>query len=89
MHRLPKKLKDSICSNTDEFPTGWGTHITESPNFHIIFIMVFLGLVVSGVLSILWAIFMRDVQGTFGVGSYFATVQAAWMAAMNSKWSQE
>ena len=45
MHRLSKKLKDSIYSNTDEFPTGRGTLITESPNFHIIFIMVFLGLV--------------------------------------------
>lgn len=80
MHRLPKKLKDSIYSNTDKFSTGWGTHITESPNSHVIFIMMFLGLV--GCVVDIVGDFMRDVQGAFGVGSYFATVQAAWMAAM-------
>lgn len=89
IHRLPKKLKDSIFSDTDEFPVGWGIHIVESPDYYVISALVFLGLVVSGVLALLWAVLTKDVQGAFGIGSYFVTVQAACMATLYFKWSQE
>ena len=89
MHRLPKKLKDSIFSNSDEFPVGWGIHIIEAPDYYIISALVLLGLAVSGALAILWAVLMKDVQGAFGIGSYVATVQAAWMATVYFKWSHQ
>jgi len=89
MHRLPKKLKDSIFSNTDGFPVGWGVHIMESLGHYVTSILVFLGLVITGVLAMLWAVLTRDVQGTFGIGSHCVTVQAACMAMLYFKWSQE
>lgn len=89
MHRLPKKLTESIFSATDQIPVGWGIHILETPNMHVMSTMVLVGLVFSGCLSVIWACLTRDVQGAFGIGSYFATVQAAWMSSMFFKWSQE
>lgn len=90
IYRLPKKLKESILdSNNNDLPVGWGVHINEGPDYHVICAFVLLGLVISGVLSICWATLTKDVQGAFGMGAYFATVEAAWMATMYFKWSQE
>ena len=43
----------------------------------------------SGVFAVVWATVTKDVQGAFGMGSYVVAVQAAWMATMYFKWSQE
>ena len=87
--RLPKKLKESIFSSSDELPIGWGIHITEAPDFYVISAFTLTGLVVSGILAIVWATVTKDVQGAFGMGSYIAAIQAAWMATMYFKWSRE
>ena len=89
MNRLPKKLKESMSSNGDEFPIGWGIHIIESPDYYVVLLTVLVGLIVSGVVAVAVAAVTKDVQSGFGVGSYFASVQAIWMAAMYVKWSQQ
>lgn len=48
-----------------------------------------VGLVVSGGVGLAWACLKGDIQGGFTTGGYIATVQAMWMAALFSKWSQE
>lgn len=84
---LPKKRRESILDSTDSFPTGWGIHITESPDPYVISAFVFVGLVISGLISILWATLTKDVKAAFGIGAYLATVQAAGMATLYFKWS--
>ena len=89
MNRLPKKFRESIFAQTAQNPVGWGIHILESVNYVLVFIIVFAGLIVSGLFAILWASLRQDVQGGFAIGAYIATVQAALMAAYFAKWSQE
>ena len=61
----------------------------ESTKFHVVYMMMAVGLVVSGGVGLAWACLKGDVQGGFTMGGYIATVQAMWMAALFSKWSQE
>ena len=89
MHRLPKKLKESIFSNRDDSTVGWGIHIIESPDFYVISILVTLGLLLSGIVAIVWASVTQDVQGAFGIGSYIIAVEAAVMTTLYFKWSRE
>ena len=89
MRRLPKKLDQSIFDSTDQIPVGWGMHIVETANLHIVLLALLIGLIISGVVAVVYACKMRDVQGGFGIGAYFATVLTVWMSAMYFKWSQE
>lgn len=61
MHRLPKKLKESILSNTDDVSIGWDVHSVKIPDFHQIFMPVFFVLVISGITSAFWAGLMKDI----------------------------
>ena len=88
MRRLPKKLKQSIFSSTEQFPVGWGIHILECPDYHTILMALFIGLALSGIFAVLWAILTKDVQGAFSIGGYSVALQTAWMTAMYFKWSQ-
>lgn len=89
MGRLPKKLRESMFNNTEQDPTGWGVHILESPDYYVVFMIVFAGLLASGLFAVLWACLRQDIQGGFAVGGYIATVQGALMAAYFAKWSEE
>ena len=88
MRRFPKKLRHSIFDSTDQLPVGWGIHILESPNYHMISMALFIGLALSGLLAVLWAVLTKDVQGAFSIGGYAVALQTAWMTAMYFKWSQ-
>ena len=88
LHRLPKKLKESIFSSREDITVGWGVHIIESPDYYVISILVLVGLVISGIASVIWAIFTKDVQGAFTIGSYLVAMQTAWMATLYFGWAQ-
>ena len=88
MPRLPKKLDRSIFCNTEQLPEGWGVHIVESAHYYTIFLSLFLGFVLSGVLSVAWAILRNDVQGAFSIGTWIVTLEATWMTAIFFKWKQ-
>ena len=89
MRRMPKKLKRSIFSSTEQIPVGWGLHIIQGPNLRMISMVLFIGLVISGVFSVIWAVFSKDIQGAFGVGGYAVAIQVAWMTMMFFRWSQQ
>ena len=89
IHRLPKKLHESIFNNTDEFPVGWGIHIIESLDWCVVLTLVLTGLIISGVIAIVWASVTKDVQSAFAIGGYFATAQAVWMGALYFKWNRD
>ena len=89
--KFPKKLDHSIFHGIDESRDSvvWGIHIDEGPNLAVIFVFVTCGLILSGIVGLISGLIMKDVQTAFGVGSYLAAVQTAWMASMYFKWSQE
>ncbi|KAI9804655.1 MAG: hypothetical protein M1833_006730 [Piccolia ochrophora] len=93
LQRMPKKLETGILStaNTDpdEVVVGWGVHIQEGPNWYVISLAILVGLLVSGVVAVACAIVLKDTQSGFGIGSYIAAVQMAWMTALFFKWSRE
>lgn len=89
MNRLPKKIRESIFNDTAEVPVAWGIHILESTDYSVVFLILLVGMLVSGAFGVIWAWLRTDVQGGFTIGGYIVTVQAMWMAAMFSKWSRE
>ena len=91
MQRLPKKLRTSLLSTreNESAPISWGVHITETPNWYIIFTTIFLLLLASGAFSITWAAVTKDVQGAFGMGAYVVAVLTAGMTALFFKCSED
>lgn len=47
---------------------------------------LFVGLLVSGVLAVVWAMVKEDVQGGFSIGTYVVALQTTWMTTMFFKW---
>ena len=89
IHRIPKKLSSSISDSTDQIPIGWGIYIVETANLYVIFLALLMGLLLSGILAVVFAAVAGDVQGAFSIGAYLVAVLTVWMSAMYFKWSQE
>jgi hypothetical protein len=89
-NRIPQKLHGSILQvqAADTLVVGWGVHIIEGLNRVTVLLCALAGLVVSGIVSVAWAITRDDVQGGFGIGAWLASVQAVVVALVITKWSE-
>ena len=83
LKRLPKKLETSILSEggVSELPFGWGVHIIEGPNTALISWIVFAVLLLSFVVSVVFAKSANTQEQGFGIGQWLVAVLSAALAA--------
>jgi len=88
--RIPQKLDSSIhqTPDPDTLVMGWGVHIIEGLNRFNILLCALVGLLVSGVVSVAWAVARDDVQGGFGIGAWMASVQSIVVMLVVTRWTE-
>lgn len=74
--------------NGDELVVGWGIHILEGLNKFSALVATLLMLLVSGVVSVTWAVVRDDIQGGFGIGAWMTSVQAVMLMMVLAKWNE-
>ena len=96
INRLPKKLHESLeeaCRKQrpgDDAPVlGWGILIIEGLNKSALSWLTLLVIVLSGAISVCYAILARDTSGAFAIGAYMVAVLAALITALYYQWEKE
>jgi hypothetical protein len=89
MDRLPKKLEQRIHDKNDPLPIGLGVHIVKGPNRQAIYWVLVLTVVLSLMMSILWATLKHDLQGGSSIGAWTVGVPSVIMLAFVLKWSDD
>ncbi|KAH6635867.1 hypothetical protein F5144DRAFT_159885 [Chaetomium tenue] len=87
-NRIPQKLHRSILQvgMGDELVVGWGVHIIEGLNKSTVLVCSLVGLVISGIVAVVWTVVRDDVQGGFGIGAWLTSVQAIVVMLVITKW---
>lgn len=89
LKRLPKKVGCSIFSEPPkDLPFGWGVHILEGPNKAVIAWIVFTGLLLSFVVSLIYAIVARTQEQGFGIGQWMVAVYTIGLTAVFFQFSE-
>lgn len=81
---LPKKLrvKLSCHNNQNNRPVGYGVYIIEGYNLGLITMCSLGALFLTLILTLLWCILKKDVQGGTGIGQYAVAVLAVSLTAL-------
>lgn len=82
LNRFPKKLNSSIHQESALSHVGWqacewGIQISEGPNKKAMLWLTIVAVLTSLVFASLWAFFMKDVQGAFGIAAYMVASESA------------
>lgn len=87
-NRIPQKLHNSIlqAQTPNDLVTGWGVHIIEGLNKTSVLLCSLVGLLISGIVAVVWAVVKDDVQGGFGIGAWLTSVQAIVVMLVVTKW---
>jgi hypothetical protein len=74
MQQLPKRLNGKLCSPSFEQAEAWGIYYEEGWNWARIWLFLAIGFFLpSLVFGVLWGVLKRDVQGAFGIASWWMT----------------
>jgi hypothetical protein len=72
--QFPKRTCGELSSNCTELVHAWGICYKEDWNFIRIWWVLGIGFFVPSMLfGVLWAVFREDVQGAFGIASWWMT----------------
>jgi hypothetical protein len=89
LKRLPKKTGCSIFSETmSDLLFGWGVHILEGPNKVAICCIAFIGLSLSFLMSLTYAIAAQTQEQGFGIGQWMVAVLTTGLTALYFQWSE-
>ena len=82
--RLPKKLGDSMTlqTNADKLMFGWGIHIIEGPNKHMLSILVAVLLTLSFAISVSYDVCTGNADSGFAIGQWIVAVLSAVLMAV-------
>jgi hypothetical protein len=84
-NQIPKRLANRLEAKPDDSEVGWGIYFHEGWHWEAVFgLLLLVGFTGSLLFAILWSVFKQDVQGAFGVASYWitaATLLIAFIAA--------
>lgn len=84
---MPRKLKTSILNEgIASAAFGWGVHIDEGPNYHLLGWINFFGFMASGLFATVWTIYQHDFQGAFGFACWFLAGLNTLLFTMMSRW---
>ncbi|GFF64621.1 hypothetical protein IFM47457_03583 [Aspergillus lentulus] len=74
MQQLPKRLNGKLCPPSFEQAEAWGIYYEEGWNWAKIWLFLAIGFFLpSLVFGVLWGILKKDVQGAFGIASWWMT----------------
>ena len=91
LNRLPKKIGCSIFAVGDEMDQisyGWGVHIIEGPNKTAMGWTLVTGVLLSFVISVLYAMAAKSQEQGFGIGQRLIAVVATVMGALYFQWTE-
>lgn len=72
---IPKKLEGRLMGQLHAPVFGWGIHFREGWHWNRIWAaMLVLFVLGSLVFAVLWTVFQHDIQGAFGVASWWMSV---------------
>ena len=77
VQRTPKKLNSRLEFSDSQENVGWGVHIVEGPNWMAFFVLLWIILVLSLVLSVTYAVLKKDVSSGFTMGGWVVAVFTA------------
>jgi hypothetical protein len=73
-NQVPKRLAGRLEAKPDGIEVGWGVYFHEGWHWEAVFgLLLIVGFVGSMLFGILWSVFEKDIQGAFGVASYWIT----------------
>ena len=90
LNRVPKKLGSSIFAQatSDSEVFGWGIHIVEGPNMAAVCWILTGGLMISFLVSVLYAYISGIQDQGFDIGSWLMSVIAAFVTALYFHWKE-
>jgi hypothetical protein len=75
LNQLPKKLKGKLEVKLDDEVTGWGIQVQEGPDWSKIWSALTIVFISgSALFGVLWSVFEQDVQGAFGISSWWISL---------------
>lgn len=75
LNQFPKKLHQRLAAKLDREAVGWGIYIREGLDWNKIWALM-IGAFVAGslIFGVLWTVLEHDIQGAFGVASWWLTM---------------
>lgn len=90
LERLPKKLEPSMYHlQSQELVFGWGLHIIEGPNKAALSWACFVILLLSFIVSVIYAIVMKTQEQGFGIGQWMVAVLCTALTALYYQWEED
>lgn len=87
LSRLPKKVERSMYQEqSEDLVFGCGLHIIEGPHKALLLWIVCAILVLSGVVSVVYAVVMKSEEQGFGIGQWIVAVMSTALAALYYQW---
>jgi hypothetical protein len=75
LHQLPKKLNTELDLDGPEIMEAWGIFYREDWNWARIWVVLGIAFFPPGLLfGVIWGIMRQDIQGAFGVASWWMSV---------------
>ena len=85
---FPKKLKEELKYISGQQCFGWGVHIIEGSNWFAITSLMFILVLLSGILSVLYSVLRKDVAAGFAIGAYCVTTVTLAVTVGYLRWQQ-
>ena len=79
--RLPQKLETSLYFSNDVLAVGWGVQILEGPNWGLIWIVLTIATLLSGLIAVFCAFLVHDKATGVAIGAWLTAIQAMALAA--------
>ena len=90
LERLPKKLGVPLTgAQLQSTAHGWGIHIIEGPN-RVLLTWCCVGiLIISFVISLVYAVVMKTQEQGFGIGQWMVATLSAMLMALYFQWEED
>jgi hypothetical protein len=89
LRRLPKRLEPSIYKEQcQDLVFGYGIHIIEGPDKVILSWTCFIVLLLSFVVSIVYAVGMKTAEQGFGIGQWMVACLGSAVTALYFQWEE-
>ena len=84
--RFPHKLGDSIFFQSKPLTAGWGIEIHEERNWQLFRASQLVGVLLSGGVAAIYAVFKKDVPTGVTIGGWLTAVQGLILTLLFFRW---
>lgn len=80
-NQVPKRLEERLEARPDDVEEAWGVYFQEGWHWEVVFgLLLLVGFAGSMLFGIMWSVYQRDIQGAFGIASYWVTATGSLIA---------